>query len=112
MMENVKNAHVFEIKGCSWCRNLFCFMCWKNLRLCSKPFFGKTNFWANIAYPMLYLVELAFFWYQNRVIRSSVAQDMNDTVGDVKLPDSRISLDSKISIERYTWFLDIKFCRH
>ena len=41
-------------------------------------------FWANITYAMLYLVQLAFFWYQDRVIRSSVAQDMNDTVGEVK----------------------------
>ena len=69
--------------GVLWRKPFLFYELW-NLRLCSKLFFDKTNFWENIAYPMLYLFELSFFWYQDRVIRSSVAQDMNDTVREVK----------------------------
>ena len=39
-----------------WCfvkKNSCCFKNCENLRLCSKHFFNKTIFWANIAYPML-----------------------------------------------------------
>src|ERR1044072_8740436 len=105
MKEDRALVHVFF---CCFGEENFSVMGWKHLRLCSKPFFVKTNFWANIAYPMLYLVELAFFRYQDRVIRSSIAQDMNDTVGEVKTANNRTSEHSTISIKSYTEFLDMK----
>ena len=59
-------------------------MCWKDCRLCTKRLIDKMNFWVFMAYPMLYLSELDNIWCRFRVIRSFVAQDMNDTVGDVQ----------------------------